>query len=149
MFALVSAQKVTERGTKVTAVAKVRVADLQEFDPARYLRTPDEVAGYLSSILEAGDPGLLAKALGDIARAKGMAQIADDAGMSREALYKALRPNAQPRLETVAKVCNALGLKLSIEALPAEGRKQTKSRRAASPGRGRGRLGEEIAAALG
>jgi len=82
------------------------------FDPARYLTDGDAVAAYLSDILEENDAGLLAAALGDIARARGMTQIAADAGIGREALYKALRPNAQPRFDTIARVCAALGVKL-------------------------------------
>ena len=62
-----------------------------------------------------GNPGLLAAALGDIARARGMAQIAQDAGIGREALYKALRADAQPRFDTIARVCKALGVKLTAQ----------------------------------
>lgn len=69
-------------------------------------------------ILE-NDAGLLAAALGDIARARGMSQIAEAAGLTREALYKALRPGAQPRFDTIARVCAALGMRLTVE--PAQG----------------------------
>ena len=70
------------------------------------------ISEYLTAILEDGDASLLAAALGDIARARGMAQIAAGAGIGREALYKALRPGAQPRFDTVQRVCAALGFKL-------------------------------------
>jgi len=63
-------------------------------------------------VLEENDPALLAAALGDIARARGMTEIAKASGIGREALYKALRPNAQPRFDTIARVCGALGVKL-------------------------------------
>ena len=67
--------------------------------------------------LEANDPALLAAALGDIARARGMSEIAKASGLTREALYKALRPNAKPRYDTIAKVCGALGVRLVAQAI--------------------------------
>jgi len=67
----------------------------------------------MTAVLETGDPDLLLLALGDIARAKGMAQVAKDAGLGRESLYKALAPGAKPRFDTVLKVARALGVKLS------------------------------------
>lgn len=82
------------------------------FDPAKYLDDEEAIAAYLSDMMEGDEPGQLASALGDIARARGMTQIAIDSGLGREALYKALRPNSQPRFETVARVCKALGVKL-------------------------------------
>jgi probable addiction module antidote protein len=85
------------------------------FDPAKYLDDEQAIADYLTDMLEDGSPGLLAAALGDIARARGMAQIAQDAGIGREALYKALRPDAQPRFDTIARVCKALGVKLTAQ----------------------------------
>ncbi|MGC4060137.1 MAG: putative addiction module antidote protein [Aquabacterium sp.] len=91
---------------------KVKIADLSDFDPAQYLDTLEAVATYLTSMMEEGDAAQIAAALGDIARARGMSQIAEDSGIAREALYKALRPGAQPRFETIAKVCGALGVKL-------------------------------------
>jgi probable addiction module antidote protein len=87
------------------------------FDPARYLDDEESIAAYLSDMLEGDEPGQLASALGDIARARGMTQIAIDSGIGREALYKALRPNSQPRFETVSRVCKALGVKLVAKAL--------------------------------
>mgnify|MGYP001627444077 CR=1 FL=1 len=92
--------------------AKVSVASLPEFDITEMLQSEQDIAEYLSLVLEEGDPALLAATLGDIARARGMTQMAQDAGMGREALYKALRPGASPRVETIARVCKALGVKL-------------------------------------
>jgi probable addiction module antidote protein len=71
----------------------------------------------LTDILEANDAGLLAAALGDIARARGMAEIAEAAGITREALYKALRPDSAPRFDTVSRVCTALGVRLVAQPM--------------------------------
>jgi probable addiction module antidote protein len=87
------------------------------FDPAKCLDDEQAIADYLTDMLEDGSPGLLAAALGDIARARGMSQIAQDAGIGREALYKALRADAQPRFDTIARVCKALGVKLTAQPL--------------------------------
>ena len=95
---------------------KIKIRDLPEFDAAEYLDNEEAVAEYLSAVLEEGDPGLLAAALGDIAKARGMADIASASGLTREALYKALRPGAQPRFDTVSRVCRALGLKFIVRA---------------------------------
>ena len=81
----------------------------------KFFRGEESIAAYLSDMMEEGDPGLLAAALGDVARARGMTQIATAAGLTREALYKALRPGAQPRFETISRVCTALGLKLTVQ----------------------------------
>lgn len=102
---------------------KIRIADLNDFDPAQHLKDEDDVAAYLTVILEDKDPALLAAALGDIARARGMSEIAKASGITREALYRALRPNAQPRFDTISRVCTALGVKLVAEAVhPPEAR---------------------------
>ena len=93
---------------------KISIADLPEFDVAEYLDSPEAIAEYISVIMEDNDPALLAAALGDIARAKGMNDIASASGLTREALYKALRPNAQPRFDTISRVLNALGLSLQV-----------------------------------
>jgi probable addiction module antidote protein len=84
------------------------------YDVAEHLRTPEEMAAYLEACLEeAGDDAaFIAKALGDIARAKGMTDVARDAGLSRESLYKALSGERTPGLDTVLKVIRALGLEL-------------------------------------
>jgi probable addiction module antidote protein len=88
------------------------------YDVAEHLRTAEEMAAYLEACLdEAGeDATFIAKALGDIARAKGMAQVARDAGLSRESLYKALSGERNPGFDTILKVIKALGLRLHAEA---------------------------------
>jgi probable addiction module antidote protein len=90
------------------------------FDVAEHLRTPDEMAAYLEASIEEakGDATFIAKALGDIARAKGMSQVAKDAGLSRESLYKALSGERSPNFDTILKVIAALGIKLHAEAAP-------------------------------
>ena len=87
------------------------------YDVAEHLRTPKEMAAYLEACLDEsdGDAAFIAKALGDIARAKGMAQVARDAGLSRESLYKALSGDRSPDFETILRVVNALGIKLHAE----------------------------------
>lgn len=91
-------------------------AKLVPFDAARYLTDDAAVAEYVTAVLEADNPDLLLLALGDIARARGMAQIAEAAGLGRESLYKALAPGAKPRFDTVLKVARALGVR--FEAHP-------------------------------
>jgi probable addiction module antidote protein len=88
------------------------------YDIAEHLRTPEEMAAYFEACLEEadGDAAFIAKALGDIARAKGMSQIARDTGLSRESLYKALSGDRSPGFDTILKVMGALGLKLHVEA---------------------------------
>ena len=93
-------------------MSKTKIADLPEFDLAEHLKTDEDVAAYLTLVLEESDPGELAHALGVIARARGMGEIAQASGLGREALYKALRTNAQPRFDTIVRVCGALGVKL-------------------------------------
>ena len=85
------------------------------WDPANHLTNSDEMAAYLEAALEDGDPRLVAAALGDIARAKGMSQVARDAGLSRESLYKALSGERTPNFDTILKVIGALGMKLHAE----------------------------------
>ena len=88
------------------------------YDVSEHLRTPEEMAAYLEACFaEAnGDAAFIAKALGDIARAKGMAQVARDSGLSRESLYKALSGERSPGFDTILKVMDALGLKLHAAA---------------------------------
>jgi len=88
------------------------------YDVAEQLRTPEEMAAYLDAwLVEAPDDAAgIARALGDIARAKGMTQVARDAGLSRESLYKALSENGNPSFATVLKVARALGVRLHAEA---------------------------------
>jgi len=93
---------------------RAKVAELPEFDLTEHLDSEEAVAAYLTAVIEENDASELAHALGMVARARGMTQVAQDAGLTREALYKALRPGAQPRFETVQRVCAALGVKLSV-----------------------------------
>ena len=88
------------------------------YDVAEHLRNPEEMAAYLEACIEEadGDATFVAKALGDIARAKGMAQVARDAGLSRESLYKALSGDRSPGFDTILKVIGALGLELHAGA---------------------------------
>ena len=87
------------------------------YDVAEHLRTPEEMAAYLEACMEeaGGDAAFAAKALGDIARARGMSEVASGAGLSRESLYKALAGERSPTLGTVLRVLDALGLKLRAE----------------------------------
>ncbi|MFO1265740.1 MAG: addiction module antidote protein [Rubrivivax sp.] len=88
------------------------------WDPVDHLETEEDMAAYLEAALEEEDPTLIAAALGDIARAKGMTQVAREAGLGRESLYKALSPAGNPEFATILKVVSALGLKL--HAAPAK-----------------------------
>jgi probable addiction module antidote protein len=90
----------------------MKIADLPTFDMTEHLSSDAEIAAYLTAVIEDGDASLLAAAIGDIARARGMNQIAELSGIGRESLYKALKPNAKPRFDTIARVCLALGVKL-------------------------------------
>ncbi len=94
------------------STAKVK-AKLLPFDAARYLTDDEAIAEYMTAVLDTEDTELFLLALSDIARAKGMAQVAKDAGLGRESLYKALAPGAKPRLDTILKVARALGVKFS------------------------------------
>lgn len=96
---------------------KIKIADLPEFDMAEHLPDAQAVAEYLTVILEENDPAALADAPGTIARARGMSDIAKASGITREALYKALRPDASPRFETISKVCSALGVRLVAQPI--------------------------------
>jgi probable addiction module antidote protein len=89
-----------------------------KYNVAEHLRTPEEMAAYLEASIEEanGDAAFIAKALGDIARAKGMSQVAREAGLSRESLYKTLSGDRTPSFDTILKVISALGLKLHAEA---------------------------------
>ncbi len=89
------------------------------YDAVEYLETPEDMAAYLEAALEDGDPRIVVHALGNIARARGMTQIARDTGLGRESLYKALSPEGNPEFATVLKVVQALGIKLHAEVLSA------------------------------
>ena len=86
------------------------------FDMANYLGNEEEVAEYLRQVLEDGDPAELAAALGDVARARSMTQLARDTGLSRESLYKSLSGERAPSSDTLFKVIRAMGFKLSLQA---------------------------------
>lgn len=86
---------------------------LVPFDMARYLGSEEAIAEYLTQVLADGDPDELLNAIGHIAKAKGMAQVAKDAGLGRESLYKALAPGAKPRFDTILRVARALGVTLT------------------------------------
>ena len=96
-------------------MAKTRT---RPWDAAEHLESEEDMAAYLEAALEDGDAALIAAALGDIARAKGMAQIAHDTGLGRESLYKALSPEGNPEFATVLKVVRALGLQLHAASVP-------------------------------
>ncbi len=87
------------------------------FDMVNYLQDEADVAEYLRQVLEDGDPALLAAALGDIARARGMTQLARDTGLSRESLYKSLSGERAPSADTLFKVMRALGFKLTVQPI--------------------------------
>jgi probable addiction module antidote protein len=86
------------------------------FDAADYLDDEETIAEYLTAALEDPNPDVFLAALRDVARARGITQLARDAGLGRESLYKALSPGAKPRYDTILKLLNALGVKLSVSA---------------------------------
>jgi probable addiction module antidote protein len=94
-------------------MARIRT---RKWDAAEHLKTDADMAAYLEAALEDGDPALVAAALGDIARAKGMSGIARQTGLGRESLYKALSRDGNPEISTVLKVVRALGLRLHASA---------------------------------
>ncbi len=88
----------------------------KEYDAAEFLETKEDMSAYLNAALEDGDPVLLSVALGDIARAQGMTQLAKETGVTRDGLYKALSPTGNPSFATIKKVLDALGMKIKITA---------------------------------
>ena len=92
---------------------------IRRFDASEYLHGEADISAYLEAVLAEDDPRLLAAALGDVARARGMTQLARETGLSREALYRALSTDGNPELVTVTKVLRALGLRLSIQPVAA------------------------------
>lgn len=91
-----------------------------KFDAAAYLKTDDDMAAYITAVLDENDPVLLMAALGDIARAKGMSAVAKEAGLNRESLYKALRPGSKPRFDTVFKIIRSLNIRLQATKADAQ-----------------------------
>ena len=100
----------------MNSTKKTKIKDLKKFDVVDYLKTEKDIAAYLSAVLEDGDPALFIAAIGDIDREKGMTEIAKKSGVTRESLYRALKVEARPRFETVTRVVQALGMKLSVQA---------------------------------
>jgi len=96
-------------------MAKAKLAT-QRWDVAEHLKDEKDVAMYLEAALEDGDPRVVTAAIGDIARARGMMQLARDTGLTREGLYKAFGPNGNPSFATVMKVARALGVKFTAQA---------------------------------
>lgn len=107
--------KPTETASFDLDMAKVR-AHTRTYDAARYLKTDEQMAAYLEAALEDGDPRLVTLALGNIARAKGMTEIARKTGLGRESLYKALSTEGNPEMATFLKVVRALGIHLHATA---------------------------------
>ena len=93
----------------------MRKTKTKPFDAAEYLETETDMAAYLQAAFEEGDPALIIHAIGNIARARGMSEIARETGLRRESLYKALSSEGNPEFATVLKVINALGIKLHTE----------------------------------
>ncbi|HVB90094.1 MAG TPA: addiction module antidote protein [Beijerinckiaceae bacterium] len=85
------------------------------WDSAKYLRSDEDIAGYIDAVLEEGDPALVAHAIGVVAKAKGMKQIADATGVTREGLYKSLSKEGNPSFATVYQILKALGIRLHAE----------------------------------
>lgn len=100
-----------DRGTNMKTVTK--------WDASEYLETEEDMAAYLNAALEDGDTSVIAAALGDVARAKGMTQLSKETGITRDGLYKALSPTGNPSFDTVQKVVRAFGLKLDVAAASA------------------------------
>jgi probable addiction module antidote protein len=97
--------------------AKLRKdAKLSSFDAAKFLDSDEAVAEFIDAALETGEPAVLIRALGEVARAQGMARVARRSGLGRESLYKALQPSSHPRLETIMRVAQALGIRLHASA---------------------------------
>jgi probable addiction module antidote protein len=93
----------------------MKKAKTRHYDVAEQLDSPEEIAAYVEAALEDGDPRVIAHALGTVARARGMSEIARQTGLGRESLYKALSPDGNPTLATVLKVVRALGIRLNAE----------------------------------
>jgi probable addiction module antidote protein len=93
---------------------RIKISDLKKFDIVDDLDSDEAISEYLSEMMAEDDPGMFIAALGDVARARGMTDIAAAAGLGRESLYKALREGAEPKFDTVRRVCEALGLRLAV-----------------------------------
>ena len=94
---------------------KLRASELPKFDMADQLHSVEDIAEYLTQVLEDNDPAEVQEFLGVVARSRGMTEMARSTGLAREALYKALRANSHPQFETILKVCQAIGIRLVAE----------------------------------
>jgi len=92
---------------------------VREFDAARYLDNEEVIAEYLAACLEDSNPEVFLAALGDVAKARGIAQLAKDTGLGRESLYKTFSPGTKPRFETIMKITKALGVPISVKLVEA------------------------------
>ncbi len=97
---------------------KTKNLELAPFDASDYLDNEETIAEYLAAALENSDPDAFLAAVRDVAKARGITQIAEQAGLGRESLYKTLRPGAQPRFDTVRRLIAALGVRLDVVAAP-------------------------------
>lgn len=91
--------------------------ETRDWDVVEHLDTPERIAAYIEAVLEDGDPALISAAIGDVARARGMSQIAAETGRSRESLYRALSEKGNPQLDTLVSVLKAVGLRLSVQPI--------------------------------
>ncbi|GLU30900.1 addiction module antidote protein [Trinickia caryophylli] len=92
----------------------MRNVETARFDAAEYLDSEEMIAAYLNAALEEEDPDVLVAAISDVAKARGIANVALQAGLGRESLYKTLAPGSKPRLETIFKLLDALGVRLNV-----------------------------------
>ena len=95
-------------------MAKTKILKVAQFDASDYLDNEETIAEYLTAALENPDPDAFLIAVSDVAKARGMSKVAANAGLGRESLYKALKPGAQPRFDTVRRLLDALGVKLDV-----------------------------------
>jgi probable addiction module antidote protein len=109
-------------------MAKTRLSDLAPFDASDYLDGEDVIAEYLAAALEDPDPEAFLVAVRDVAKARGIADVATNAGLGRESLYKTLRPGAKPRFDTVRSVLGALGVRIELTPISARSRPRQKRR---------------------
>lgn len=102
--------------------------NISAFDVSEYLKDEPTIAAYLNAVIEDGDTNLLLSVIGDIAKARGMSKIANDTGLGRESLYKALNPDSKPRFETVIKVLGALGLNIAFNVKENRGKRISRTK---------------------
>ena len=116
-------------------MAKTKQIGMTPFDAAEYLQDEASIAAFLNASREMNDPAVLLNALATVARARSMTELAEASGLGRESLYKALRPGAQPRYETVLRVMDALGVEMIFQARRSAPEAKRKAVKAASPTR--------------